>query len=226
MHKHTCTNTHALSLFFSVLLCILSFSGSLLLCQGPNNTPHSTQTQAPPLFACLEFSFWLRGPGQGTKHTSQHLMVAQTPSSVHIHTLLLLCTYATLDGCLQNSPVLKVTPGFLWGPAYSGRLSDNTHYREERKEKKPWSCTCLYQILRYETGQQYILRGYYQQTRNSTQIQWTNKCCIYDNIYCLQVFCCIRVTVREADIRKSKSDDEQLCKLLQLLSSKKIKHPK
>lgn len=132
MHKHTCTQ----SVLFSVLLCILSFSGSLLLCQGPNNTPHSTQTQAPPLFACLEFSFWLRGPGQGTKHTSQHLMVAQTPSSVHIHTLLLLCTYATLDGCLQNSPVLKVTPGFLWGPAYSGRLSDNTHYREERKEKK------------------------------------------------------------------------------------------
>lgn len=86
-------NTDKRSPWFLVLLYISSFLGP---CRCAPNLPPSP-TRPPPLFARLEFSSWLKGPGQGTKHTSTALNSGL--NSAHTHTSL-VCTNAKINGCL------------------------------------------------------------------------------------------------------------------------------
>lgn len=70
-HCHTHMSTHTMSILFSSGLYLVFLRVPALVLRPPSYL-HPTPTELSLLFACLEFSWCLRGPEWGTKHTSQH----------------------------------------------------------------------------------------------------------------------------------------------------------
>lgn len=143
-HPHTHT---VCSLQFCSVSCL--YRGSCSCAKAPVTPPPSTPTQSSLLFACLEFSSWLRGPGWGAKYTSQHYTAARTESCIDTHTLFLR-TCTTLDGCLQILLSSKETK-LLMGPS---SLADytTTHHGQECITKTHGPVCCYWETLSWETG--------------------------------------------------------------------------
>lgn len=83
------THTHTLSSLFGSAVYLVFIRDPVLLCQGPTNPPHSTQTQLLLLFACREFGSWLRGPCARDK-THFTALDGAPNTSPHAHTYSLL----------------------------------------------------------------------------------------------------------------------------------------